>query len=324
MWVPSPPSSLSPSPSPSLSLCPCLCRPFFIFTLSFTPLDSPQEIIDDTARVAGPSKNLSPQPIVLKVYSPHVLNLTLVDLPGLTKIPIGDQPSTIGRQTKKLCLEYINNPTALILAVTAANSDIANSDALKIARVVDPEGNRTIGVLTKLDLMDPGTDALDVLQGRVVPLRRGFVGVVNRSQQNIIDHMDIDSARIQERMFFERHSAYRGVATRMGTQYLTRVLNTVRPVLPLPLCVCVCVLLLLLLLCLSLCGFAPVVSQMLMHHIRDCLPDLKSRISAMLMDVKADMAKLGEPVEAQSASSQRGLLLALIARFSTSFTNGAL
>jgi dynamin 1-like protein len=66
---------------------------------------------------------------------------------------------------------YIQNPNSIILAVSSANTDLANSDALKLAREVDPEGERTVGVLTKLDIMDKGTDAMDVLTGRVYPLR---------------------------------------------------------------------------------------------------------------------------------------------------------
>lgn len=54
-----------------------------------------------------------------------------------------------------------------------------------MAREVDPDCARTVGVITKLDLMDEGTDALEMLEGRVIPLRRGFIGVVNRSQRHI-------------------------------------------------------------------------------------------------------------------------------------------
>ena len=60
-------------------------------------------------------------------------------------------------------MKFISPDNALILALTAANTDLANSDALQIAREVDPEGNRTIGVVTKIDLMDEGTDALELL-----------------------------------------------------------------------------------------------------------------------------------------------------------------
>ena len=82
-----------------------------------------------------------------------VLTLTLVDLPGLTKVPVGDQPRDIERQIREMLLKFISKPNAIILAVTAANTDLANSDGLKMARDVDPEGTRTIGVLTKVDLM---------------------------------------------------------------------------------------------------------------------------------------------------------------------------
>jgi replication fork clamp-binding protein CrfC len=116
---------------------------------------------------------ISPQPINLRIFSPNVLTLTLVDLPGLTKVPVGDQPKNIETQIREMLLKYINKPNSIILAVTAANTDLANSDGLKLAREVDPEGSRTIGVLTKIDLMDQGTDVVDILAGRIIPLRLG-------------------------------------------------------------------------------------------------------------------------------------------------------
>lgn len=82
-------------------------------------------------------------------------------------------------------MNYITPKTAIIMAVSAANQDLANSDALKLARRVDPFGERTIGVITKIDLMDEGTNALDLLQGKIYPLRHGYMGVVCRSQKDI-------------------------------------------------------------------------------------------------------------------------------------------
>ncbi len=120
---------------------------------------------------------MSAQPINLRVFSPNVLTLTLVDLPGLTKVPVGDQPKDIEKQIRDMLLKYITKPNAIILAVTAANTDLANSDGLKLAREVDPDGVRTIGVLTKVDLMDQGTDVVDILAGRVIPLRLGEIGM---------------------------------------------------------------------------------------------------------------------------------------------------
>jgi dynamin 1-like protein len=111
------------------------------------------EIIRDTEVKTGRNAGISPQPINLRIFSPNVVTLTLVDLPGLTKVPVGDQPKDIERQIKDMLLKYISKPASIVLAVTAANQDLANSDGLKLARDVDPEGTRTIGVLTKVDLM---------------------------------------------------------------------------------------------------------------------------------------------------------------------------
>ncbi|KAI9618963.1 hypothetical protein H4Q26_012221 [Puccinia striiformis f. sp. tritici PST-130] len=168
-----------------------------------------KEIENETLRVAGSNNGISRLPINVKIHSPHVLNLTLVDLPGLTKLPVGDQPTDIERQIRNLALEYISKPNSVILAVSPANVDLANSDSLKLARTVDPQGRRTIGVLTKLDLMDTGTNALDILTGRIYPLKLGFTALAKEDE------------------FFHHHPAYRNIAHRCGTKFLAKTLNQV-------------------------------------------------------------------------------------------------
>lgn len=113
-----------------------------------------KEIEEQTMRIAGYDKNISDEPISLTIFSPYVVDLTMVDLPGITKVPIRGQPADIEDQIKRITYKFISQPNALILALTAANTDVANSDALKMAREVDPDGERTIGVVTKIDLMD--------------------------------------------------------------------------------------------------------------------------------------------------------------------------
>jgi replication fork clamp-binding protein CrfC len=186
-----------------------------------------EEIIRETEAKTGRNAGISPAPINLRIYSPNVLTLTLVDLPGLTRVPVGDQPRDIERQIQEMVLKQISKPNAIILAVTAANTDLANSDGLKLAREVDPEGQRTIGVLTKVDLMDEGTDVVDILAGRIIPLRLGYVPVVNRGQRDIENKKAISHALEHERSFFENHKAYRNKAAYCGTPYLARKLNLV-------------------------------------------------------------------------------------------------
>ncbi|XP_041974596.1 dynamin isoform X5 [Aricia agestis] len=213
-----------------------------------------QEIEAETDRITGSNKGISPVPINLRVYSPNVLNLTLIDLPGLTKVPIGDQPVDIEQQIKAMIFQFIRRESCLILAVTPANTDLANSDALKLAKEVDPQGLRTIGVITKLDLMDEGTDARDVLENKLLPLRRGYIGVVNRSQKDIEGRKDISAALAAERKFFLSHPSYRHIADRLGTPYLQRVLN-----------------------------------QQLTNHIRDTLPGLRDKLQKQLLTLEKDV-----------------------------------
>ncbi|XP_076454701.1 dynamin-1-like isoform X1 [Babylonia areolata] len=213
-----------------------------------------KEIEDETDRATGQNKGISNIPIGLRVYSPHVLNLTLIDLPGMTKVPVGDQPPDIEVQIRSMLMEFITKDNCLILAVTPANSDLANSDALKIAKEVDPQGLRTIGVITKLDLMDEGTDARDILENRLLPLRRGYIGVVNRSQKDIDGRKDIRAALAAERKFFLSHPAYRHMADRMGTPHLQKVLN-----------------------------------QQLTNHIRDTLPALRNKLQSQLLAMEKEV-----------------------------------
>jgi vacuolar protein sorting-associated protein 1 len=126
-----------------------------------------------------------------------------------------------------MLIKFITKPHSIILAVNPANVDLANSDGLKLAREVDPEGNRTIGVLTKIDLMDVGTDVIDILANRTIPLRLGYVPVVNRGQKDIDGKKRIKDALENERKFFEDHPSYRSKSMYCGTPFLARKLNNV-------------------------------------------------------------------------------------------------
>mmetsp|Transcript_5292 Transcript_5292/g.3044 ORF Transcript_5292/g.3044 Transcript_5292/m.3044 type:complete len:81 (+) Transcript_5292:494-736(+) len=72
---------------------------------------------------------------------------------------------------------YAEDPRTVILCVIPANSDISTSEALQMAMKVDRQGLRTIGVLTKIDIMDKGTNAKKAVLGEEVPLRLGYIGV---------------------------------------------------------------------------------------------------------------------------------------------------
>ncbi|KZV57956.1 dynamin-related protein 1E [Dorcoceras hygrometricum] len=184
-----------------------------------------QEIQDETDRVTGKSKMISPVPIHLSIYSPHVVNLTLIDLPGLTKVAVEGQQESIVQDIENMVRSYVEKPNSIILAISPANQDIATSDAIKLAREVDPSGERTFGVLTKLDLMDKGTNAIDVLEGRSYRLQHPWVGIVNRSQADINNNVGMIIARRKEREYFATSPDYGHLASKMGSEYLAKLLS---------------------------------------------------------------------------------------------------
>ncbi|XP_060216199.1 dynamin-related protein 3A-like isoform X2 [Lycium barbarum] len=242
------------------------------------------EIQAETEREAGVNKGVSDKQIRLKIFSPNVLDITLVDLPGITKVPVGDQPSDIEARIRTMIMSYIKLPSCLILAVTPANADLANSDALQIAGNADPDGYRTIGVITKLDIMDRGTDARNFLLGKVIPLRLGYVGVVNRSQEDIRMNRSIKDALIAEEKFFRSRPVYSELADRCGVPQLAKKLN-----------------------------------QILVQHIKTVLPGLKSRISAALVSVAKEHASYGEITE--SKAGMGALLLNILSKYSEAFSS---
>ncbi|XP_066969378.1 dynamin-1-like protein isoform X10 [Macrobrachium rosenbergii] len=236
-----------------------------------------REVDEETARIAGHNKGVSNDPIRLRIYSDKVVNLTVVDLPGLTKVPVGEQPEDIEMQIRDMVLSYIGNPNSIILAVSPANMDMAVSESLKLAKEVDPDGRRTLAVITKLDLMDAGTDAIDILCGRVIPVKLGIIGVVNRSQQDIIDNKSINDSLRDEAAFLQRK--YPTLANRNGTPYLAKTLN-----------------------------------RLLMHHIRDCLPELKTRVTMMMSQFQTLLNSYGDDVKDKAQT-----LLQIITKFNAAY-----
>nr|KAF6478150.1 MX dynamin like GTPase 1 [Molossus molossus] len=97
--------------------------------------------------IAGEGVGISQELITLEVSSPHVPDLTLIDLPGITRVAVGNQPADIGRQILKLIQKYIKKQETIILVVVPSNMDIATTEALSMAQEVDPEGDRTIDMV---------------------------------------------------------------------------------------------------------------------------------------------------------------------------------
>ncbi|CAN1309311.1 Dynamin-related protein 5A [Linum perenne] len=203
-----------------------------------------QEISDETDRETGRSKQISTVPIHLSIFSPN-----------------DGQPESIVQDIDNMVRSYIEKPNCIILAISPANQDLATSDAIKISREVDPRGERTFGVLTKIDLMDQGTNAVEILEGRSYKLQFPWIGVVNRSQADINKSVDMIAARRREREYFQSSSEYRHLAQRMGSEHLGKML-----------------------------------SKHLEQVIKSRIPGLQSLISKTIIELETELSRLGRPV----------------------------
>ena len=172
--------------------------------------------------LAVPEKDcVSDDPIQLRIHSPNVPDLSLIDLPGYIQVEAFDQPTELKNKIQALCDKYIQPPN-VILAISAADVDLANSTALRASRRADPRGERTIGVVTKMDLVDPVRGA-QILNDKNYPLRLGYVGVVCKIPQESRSLFSRGSANIlnaitrNESSYFNAHPEVFGESSKVTT-----------------------------------------------------------------------------------------------------------
>ncbi|XP_063079769.1 interferon-induced GTP-binding protein Mx1-like [Engraulis encrasicolus] len=161
--------------------------------------------------LAGDGVGICEELISLEIMSSEVCDLTLIDLPGIARVPVKGQPEDIADQIKRLIKSFIEKSETIVLVVVPCNVDIATTEALKMAQEVDPEGKRTLAILTKPDLVDRGTEknVLDIVNNRVIPLSKGYIVVKCRGQQQIQDRIPLAEATRMERDFFKQHKHFR-------------------------------------------------------------------------------------------------------------------
>jgi GTP-binding protein EngB required for normal cell division len=253
----------------------------------FLDFDKVKDKINElTDKICGSSKGIVDQPIVLTVYSPTCPDLTLIDLPGITRVPLPGQDPEIERITKEMAGRYCKDPRTIILCVISANADMSTSDGLQMARIWDPSGERTIGVITKIDIMDRGTNAKKMLLGQEIPLKLGYVGVKGRSQADIQEKMKVTKALEMEKEYFASHAVYSTLPPgHCGTEALTQKLT-----------------------------------KILFHHIRLHLPTILKEIVAKCAECEERLRDLGTPLPVTSKEKMQ-LLWNMIMDFTENFKN---
>uniref|UniRef100_A0A671MM04 Dynamin-type G domain-containing protein n=1 Tax=Sinocyclocheilus anshuiensis TaxID=1608454 RepID=A0A671MM04_9TELE len=161
--------------------------------------------------LAGNGEGISHEMITLEIQSCDVPDLTLIDLPGIARVATANQPKDIDKQIKDLIEKLIQRQETISLVVVPANIDIATTEALQMASKVDLAGERTLGILTKPDLVDKGMEETVVrtVNNEVIPLKKGYMIVKCRGQNEINDKLDLVRALEKERHFFDEHAHFR-------------------------------------------------------------------------------------------------------------------
>ncbi|XP_064183783.1 interferon-induced GTP-binding protein Mx3-like isoform X1 [Anguilla rostrata] len=225
-------------------------------------------------KLAGVGLGICDELITLEISSPDVCDLTMIDLPGIARVPVKGQPDDIGDQIKHLILNFIGKTETIILVVVPCNVDIATTEALKMAQEVDPEGKRTLAILTKPDLVDKGTEKniLDIVRNQVIPLSKGYIIVKCRGQKQINDRISLSDATRIERDFFRRHEYFSGLLyeEKATTQCLATKLT-----------------------------------QDLVDHIKKSLPLISEQIKKQLWDTRKELSlcESGPPLEPHERKS---------------------
>lgn len=225
------------------------------------------EIERRTNMLAGSRKGISCRPIFLRIYSPHVSDLSLVDLPGLTMTALTDQgqPADIRDQIQQMLGTYASSERSLVLAVVPARPDLEADASLHFVRQHDPAGARTIGVLTKVDLLNVGADVARYVCADKTPaplrLQHGYFLCRNRPTAEVRRGLTVEEGHKREATYFAGHAAYAPLraAGRLGVPALRTSLG-----------------------------------EILVEHLRAHLPAVLSEVDAALVGAQQELLELGD------------------------------
>ncbi|TKS65634.1 Mx Interferon-inducible [Collichthys lucidus] len=261
------------------------------------PADVEEKIREAQNEMAGPGSGISEDLISLEIASPDVPDLTLIDLPGIARVAVKGQPENIGEQIKRLIQKFIKKQETISLVVVPCNVDIATTEALKMAQEVDPDGERSLGILTKPDLVDKGTEntTVEIVHNEVIHLKKGYMIVKCRGQKEITENVSLTEAIEREKAFFKDHAYFH----MYPEVFLYRILyDEGHATVP---------------------KLAEKLTLELVHHIQKSLPRLEEQIEKKLIQTQTDLDRYGN--EPPSDPAER--LSFLIDRM-TAFTQDAI
>jgi hypothetical protein len=249
-----------------------------------------EEIIRLTEIHAGRSKNVIDIPIIIRIKSPNVPNLSIIDLPGLTNIALTDQgqPENIKDNIERMIIKYIKNPRTIILSIVSATIDVESDAGLGLIKKYDPEFKRTIGVLTKVDMLKD-SNVEHYLSNRIsknLQLGYGYYAVRNRSSDEI-KTMNVKDGYNIETKFFSETEPYKSSEHKFRTGSL---------------------------------NLGNRLSEILLAHLRSCLPTVMSEIKNADRDIEKQLDELGRDFPTTD-SMKRTMMNILINEFQREYSS---
>ncbi|KAF3689568.1 Interferon-induced GTP-binding protein Mx Interferon-inducible Mx protein [Channa argus] len=247
------------------------------------PADVEEKIREAQVKITGDDQGISEDSISLEIASPDVPDLTLIDLPGIVRVAVKNQPVNIGDQIKRLIQKFITKQETICLVVVPSNVDIATTEALKMAQEVDPIGERTLGILTKPDLVDKGTEdmVVKIVRNEEILLRKGYMIVKCRGQNEIKNNVSLSESIEREKAFFKEHS------------YFQTLYDEGQATVP---------------------KLAEKLTLELVHHIQKSLPRLEEQIEKNLAQTQTQLYKYGNGAPCDT-SERLAFLIDTVAAF---------
>ncbi|KAF4953965.1 hypothetical protein FSARC_12283 [Fusarium sarcochroum] len=141
----------------------------------------------------------------IEITGPVGLHLSIVDLPGLISVSNEEQSDDDVDAVRDMVASYLQNTRTIILSVLQASNDIANQGIIKLARQFDPEGGRTVGIITKPDLINEGTESKIARVAKnldSIKLKLGFFLLKNPKPSELEEGLDMDTRSRRELQFF--------------------------------------------------------------------------------------------------------------------------
>ncbi|KAJ3414133.1 hypothetical protein HDV05_007077 [Chytridiales sp. JEL 0842] len=192
-----------------------------------------ENLVDQAKKAFCPNNTvISSTTLVVELHGPEMPDLTLIDLPGYVASAVKDQPATIVQDIQSMVDGFITDPRTIILAILPANNDLANNYVFTKIKELDPDSERTIGVLTKLDLVEKNESnyrkVLEIANNQGSQhLTMGYFAVLNRSQKDIDTNQSREAVLAKEASFFSRAPWNKLAEDRRGTSSLVKCLSDV-------------------------------------------------------------------------------------------------